>query len=144
EKKVHGARAVGLASDSDFFFRVFRVFRGFSSYLREAGLLLVLVALFGFLQWRTGSFLDAGNLRNLATDAAMLMFGTLGATLVILAGGIDISLGALMILSAAVAGLLWEQEYPFPLVVAVALLVGAAGGFLNAGLALLGRVHPIV
>jgi ABC-type sugar transport system ATPase subunit/ribose/xylose/arabinose/galactoside ABC-type transport system permease subunit len=112
--------------------------------VREAALLVVLAALFGVLQWQTGRFLAAGNVRNLATEAALLSFATVGATLVILAGGIDISLGALMILCAAVAGPLWEAGHPFPLVAAVALLVGGAGGFLNAGLSLLGRVHPIV
>jgi ABC-type sugar transport system ATPase subunit/ribose/xylose/arabinose/galactoside ABC-type transport system permease subunit len=116
----------------------------FASLIREAALLLVLLALFGYMQWRTGSFLDGGNVRNIATDAALLSFATVGATLVILAGGIDISLGALMILSASVAGPLWEKGYPFPLVAAVALGVGAAGGSLNAALSLLGRVHPIV
>ncbi len=58
--------------------------------------------------------------------------------------GIDISLGALMALSAAVAGTLWQQGWPLAAVIPVALLVGTAGGALNAGLTLLGRVHPIV
>ena len=62
----------------------------------------------------------------------------------ILAGGIDISLGALMALSAGVAGRLWERGYPVPLVFAVAVALGAAGGLLNVALSLLGRVHPIV
>jgi ABC-type sugar transport system ATPase subunit/ribose/xylose/arabinose/galactoside ABC-type transport system permease subunit len=113
-------------------------------WLRETALLVVLVALFGFLELRTGRFLHAGNLRNLATDAALLSFCAVGATLVILAGGLDISLGSLMALSAGVAGRLWEQGKPFPLVAALALSVGGAGGFLNAALTLLGRVHPIV
>jgi rhamnose transport system permease protein len=49
-----------------------------------------------------------------------------------------------MALSAGVAGRLWEQGYPLPLVAAVAIGIGAGGSLLNAGLSLAGRVHPIV
>jgi len=107
-------------------------------------LLGIVLLLFGLLQWRTGEFLRPENLRNVLTDAALLGFCAVGATVVILAGGLDISLGALMALSAGIAGRLWEQGYPLPVVAAVALAVGAGGSLLNAGLSLLGRVHPIV
>jgi rhamnose transport system permease protein len=103
--------------------------------VRDAALLVALAALVA---------VQPGNWENLATDAALLSFCAVGTTLVILAGGIDISLGALMALSAGVAGWLWEHGSPWPAVAAVAIAIGAAGGFLNAALSLLGRVHPIV
>ncbi len=112
--------------------------------VREVGLLALLVALFAALQWRTGTFLQANNLQSLATDAALLTFCALGPALVILAGGIDISLGSLMALSAAIAGGYWQAGRPLALVLPLALLVGAAGGLANALLTLAGRVHPIV
>jgi ribose/xylose/arabinose/galactoside ABC-type transport system permease subunit len=49
-----------------------------------------------------------------------------------------------MALSAAVAGTLWQDGRPLPLVIAAALAVGAAGGLANAALTVVGRVHPIV
>jgi ABC-type sugar transport system ATPase subunit/ribose/xylose/arabinose/galactoside ABC-type transport system permease subunit len=112
--------------------------------LREGGLLAVLVVLFALLQWQTGDFLAPEGLRDLATNAALLGFCAVGATLVILAGGLDISLGALMALSAGIAGQAWERGWPWPMVLALALGIGAAGGLLNASLSLIGRVHPIV
>jgi ABC-type sugar transport system ATPase subunit/ribose/xylose/arabinose/galactoside ABC-type transport system permease subunit len=111
---------------------------------REMALLLVIVVFFGLLQLLTGRFLQPENARNLLTDAALLTFCAVGAALVLLAGGLDISLGSLMALSAGVAGRLWEQGWPLPLALTVAVGVGAAGGALNAGLTLVGRVHPIV
>jgi ABC-type sugar transport system ATPase subunit/ribose/xylose/arabinose/galactoside ABC-type transport system permease subunit len=114
------------------------------AFLREGALVVVLLLLFAFLEWKTGRFLAAGNVQNLATDTALLSFCAVGAALVILSGGIDISLGALMALSAGVAGRLWEQEYPLPVVIATAVLVGGLGGMLNALLSIAGRVHPIV
>jgi ABC-type sugar transport system ATPase subunit/ribose/xylose/arabinose/galactoside ABC-type transport system permease subunit len=118
--------------------------QGGSSFLREAGLVLILAILFGVLEWQTGRFLARDQLLNLASDTALLAFCAVGAALVILAGGIDISLGALMALSAAVAGRLWEQGQPLPVVMSVALAVGALGGACNALLSLAGHVHPIV
>jgi ABC-type sugar transport system ATPase subunit/ribose/xylose/arabinose/galactoside ABC-type transport system permease subunit len=115
-----------------------------AGFLREGFLLLVLLALVGVLAWRTERFLEVQNLRNLVTDAALLSFCAVGAGLVILAGGIDISIGALMLLSAAVAGRLWEQGQAMPVVIAVAILIGGLGGLLNAALSLAGRIHPIV
>jgi ABC-type sugar transport system ATPase subunit/ribose/xylose/arabinose/galactoside ABC-type transport system permease subunit len=111
---------------------------------RETVLLVLLAVLFAGLQIHTGDFLNESTVRNLLVDSTLLGFCAVGAALVILGGGIDISLGALMALSAGIAGRLWEQGYPVTLVLAVAIAVGAAGGLLNAGLALLGRVHPIV
>jgi rhamnose transport system ATP-binding protein len=112
--------------------------------LREAALLALVLALFGLQQWRAGRVLEAGHLLDLATDTALLGFCALGAALVILAGGIDISLGSLMALSAAVAGSLWQEGWPLSAVLPVAVLVGGAGGLANAVLTLAGRVHPIV
>jgi ABC-type sugar transport system ATPase subunit/ribose/xylose/arabinose/galactoside ABC-type transport system permease subunit len=110
---------------------------------REAALCAIVVLFFALLQGLTGDFLQQEG-RTLLTETAVLSFAAVGAALVILAGGLDISLGSLMALSAGVAGRLWEQGYPLPVVVGTALLVGGAGGFLNAALSLLGRVHPIV
>jgi ABC-type sugar transport system ATPase subunit/ribose/xylose/arabinose/galactoside ABC-type transport system permease subunit len=111
---------------------------------REASLALLLLLLFGFLEWHTGRYLQPGNLRDLAIDTALLAFCATGAMLVILTGAIDISLGALMALSAAIAGTLWARGTPLPVAVGLAILIGGAGGLLNASLSLAGKVHPIV
>jgi rhamnose transport system ATP-binding protein len=118
--------------------------RGLVPLFREAGLLVVLVVMFALLQWHTGDFLQPARANTLAVEASLLGFVAVGTTMVILAGGLDISLGALMALSAAVGGRLWEQSWPWPVVVLLAVLVGGAGGVINAGVSLAGRVHPIV
>jgi ribose transport system ATP-binding protein/rhamnose transport system ATP-binding protein len=111
---------------------------------KQWGLALFVAAFFVGLHLKTGRFLQGDSVRSLLTEASLLGFCATGAMLVLLAGGLDISLGALMALSAGVAGRLWEQGQPLALVLVVALAVGAGGGALNAGLSLVGRVHPIV
>jgi ribose/xylose/arabinose/galactoside ABC-type transport system permease subunit len=112
--------------------------------LREAGLLGLLLVLFGVLCLRSGYTTTVGYLPSLATDAALLSVCALGSAMVLLVGGIDISLGSLMALSAGIAGQMWQEGRQFPQVLIVSLLVGALGGMLNAVLSILGRVHPIV
>jgi ABC-type sugar transport system ATPase subunit/ribose/xylose/arabinose/galactoside ABC-type transport system permease subunit len=115
-----------------------------SPLAREAALLVLLLLLAAFLQWRTGRLWTRPALQNIGSEAGLLCFAALGAGLVIVAGGIDISLGALMALSAGVAAGLWRDGWPVTVVLAAALATGAAGGLFNAVLSLVGRVHPIV
>src|SRR5207245_9873344 len=106
---------------------------------REIALLAIILVFVVLLQARTGQFLRGATLGNLMSDSVLLGCVAAGAGLVILAGGIDISLGSLMALSAVVAGTFWERGTQWPVVIAVALLVGAGGGFVNAALAHRGR-----
>lgn len=112
--------------------------------IREAALLLVLVVLLGGLELIRGNILTDAFFRNLLTDATLLGFCAIAATMVILVGGLDISLGALMALSAGIAGTLWESGLPGPMVFVIAIGVGGIGGCINGALSLWGRVHPIV
>ncbi|MFO0880513.1 MAG: ABC transporter permease, partial [Gemmataceae bacterium] len=115
--------------------------RGFPA---ELGLALFVAVFFGALHLITGRFLAADSIAGLLAEGSLLFVCAAGAMLVLVAGGLDISLGAIVALSAGVAGQLWEQGHPLSLVLPVAVLVGAAAGFLNAALAILGQVHPIV
>ena len=57
----------------------------------------------------------------------------LALTLVIITGGIDLSVGSMMGLAAVVLGALWRDAHlPMLLAAAIALVIGAAGGSLNA------------
>src|SRR5439155_12843877 len=60
-------------------------------------------------------------------------------TPVIISGGIDLSLGSLMGLSAVVFGMLWRDGWrdarlPIPVAAIATLLLGASAGLLNGGL----------
>lgn len=92
--------------------------------------LFVECAIFGV----TGrNFLSAANafeVTRLAVEVGLL---ALALTPIIVTGGIDLSVGSMMGLAAVVLGTLWRDAgVPLPLAVLVALLVGLAGGALNA------------
>lgn len=121
-----------------------RTLKAFPKLPEGLGLAAFVASWWVVLHLMTGQFLISRNLTGLAVDAALLSFCALAAALVLLAGGLDISLGALMALSAGVAGQLWESGYPLSIVLLVAAGVGGLGGALNGSLSYFGGVHPIV
>ena len=69
----------------------------------------------------------------------------LGQCLVILSGGIDLSVGAIVALAGMTfAGLQLEANWPWPLAVLAALLVGSAVGTANGLLVARARVQPFL
>ena len=78
----------------------------------------------------------------LAVEIGLL---SLAMTPVILTGGIDLSVGSMMGLAAVVFGAAWHDAgLPVPIAAAAALLVGLAGGAVNAGLIARLGVSPLI
>jgi rhamnose transport system permease protein len=65
-------------------------------------------------------------------------------TLIILTGGIDLSVGSTMALCAVMFGLCYRLHLPIAAGVAVTLIVGAAAGALNGIFVAYVRVHPLI
>src|ERR687888_294529 len=112
--------------------------------LDEAGVLvaLVLVALmFGALIGP--QFFRAANLELLARQTVIVCVAALGMTMVIVSGGIDLSVGSSVALSTVVVALVLQHHGP-SLAVAAALAIGAACGLVNGALITLLRVVPFI
>jgi rhamnose transport system substrate-binding protein len=79
------------------------------------------------------NFLTWGNFFELIRASVEVGLLALAMTPVIVSGGIDLSVGSMMGLAAVVFGAAWQDWHAPPVVAAsLALLVGAAGGVLNA------------
>jgi ribose transport system permease protein len=88
-----------------------------------------------------------GNFELTATvdNAAPLAFAALGQSLIMLTGGIDLSVGGLMDLTNGVAALTLTGSAGHILLWSViTVLIGAAGGLLNGVLVAFGRLQPIL
>lgn len=104
-------------------------------------LLALAVLVFGIMEPR---FLSWNNLTNLLTQSSSAIVAATGMTFVLLTAGVDLSLGALMFLCAAVAGKLALAGQPLPLCAAAMLACGALGGALNAAAIVWLRVLPFI
>ncbi len=68
----------------------------------------------------------------------------LGMTLVIITGGIDLSVGSLLALVSVTVGFSNHAGLPLPLAIAAGIGVGLAGGFFNGIMVTALRLHPLV
>jgi ribose transport system permease protein len=118
---------------------------GARRFVNERGVLvgLVLVALaFGVLIGP--QFFAAANLELMARQTVIVCVAALGMTMVIVSGGIDLSVGSIVALSTVVTALLLRQSVP-PLAAALgAVAAGALCGALNGLLVTQLRVVPFI
>lgn len=85
--------------------------------------------------------------RTIVNSGLTLSAASLGQTLVVLTGGIDLSLGPMVSLTNSVASAVTNKESPrnsMILAAVAALVVGAAGGLINGILVAYGRLQPII
>jgi ribose transport system permease protein len=108
--------------------------------------LFALVALFTLLS-PSGTFLSAGNIKNIGLDTAEILILATGETFILIAMGIDLSVGSVVVFSAVIAAEVLVNvsgtpsqvqnfEYPnlalgIALAVPAALCGGALWGFVN-------------
>jgi ribose transport system permease protein len=93
------------------------------------GPLIGLVLLCVFLSFATDTFLSVRNLLNVMDQITVLGVMAVGMTLVILIGGIDLSVGSVLALSGMVMGYVGDNRgWPFVIAILVALVVSAACG----------------
>lgn len=93
---------------------------------RELGLLVFIVVLTGFIQLRNPQFLTAENVNDLIVNASIMGALTVGMMMVMITGGIDLSLGAVIALSGMAAALV-VRDVPTTTPV-TALLIGTMTG----------------
>ena len=86
---------------------------------------IVVCLLFSVL---TGAFLTAPNLLNVIRQSAPLLIVASAMTLVITTGGIDLSVGSVLALVAALSATLLQLGVPWPIVILAMLMLGALIG----------------
>src|SRR5262245_65472821 len=81
------------------------------------------------------NFFGAANAAELVRLSVEIGLLALALTPVIITGGIDLSVGSMMGLSAVVFGILWRDAgFPIWIAALTVLVIGMIGGALNAGL----------
>ena len=98
----------------------------------NSGIIAVLVIISVILSFASPVFLTTDNLLSVLRQVSNNMYLALGMTLVIILGGIDLSVGTCVAMCGTLtAGLMVNQGMPMVLAIAVGLLLGTLAGFLN-------------
>lgn len=107
--------------------------------------LLVMLACFAFFAAYNTTFLSSGNITNILEGSAVLLVVSLGMTLVVAQGGIDLSVGVALDFGSAFA-IVAMKDYGAPWYVAIlcALAGGALVGLVNAFMVVRLSVSPFL
>lgn len=108
------------------------------------GPLLGLVLLAAVLSVLTPRFLDSNNLANVARQVSINAVIAAGMTIVILTGGIDLSVGSVLALSGAATAGLATGGAPLAVAVPAGLGLGLLLGVANGLLVTYGRIPPFI
>ncbi|OIK24639.1 substrate-binding domain-containing protein [Streptomyces malaysiense] len=118
---------------------------GLRRLLLDNGALTALIVLVVALSALSGDFLTTDNLLNIGVQAAVTAILAFGVTFVIVAAGIDLSVGSVAALSATV--LAWsatQHGVPVALAVVLAVATGVAAGLVNGFLIAYGKLPPFI
>ena len=123
-----------------------RLARGLSAVLGPLAALACVIAFFAIAERARGgdTFLSVRNLQTVANQTAPLIVAALGMTVIIISGGIDLSAGSALALSACVMARLLVDGYSPWLAVAGCLAAGALCGLVNGIAVSLLRVVPFI
>ena len=111
----------------------------------QTGLVVALVLIFAALSVTHPNFLTVPNLVNLIRQISINGILAAGVTYVLLAGGVDLSLGSVVALSGVVdASFAHPGEYPLVVPVLLGILAGACTGAINGLVVTRGAVAPFI
>ena len=113
---------------------------------RELGLILFILVASVFIQTQNSSFLTMVNLTDMLTNTSILAILAVGMMMVLITGGIGLSVGAVVALSG-MSSAVFIRDFPnIPVIVAVlvGLFVGLFSGLVLGLLIAKGRILPII
>jgi ribose transport system permease protein len=116
--------------------------------LQKAFLAIILVvlamAVFNLNPGTRSEFFSELNLVDLLKSSSIFMILAMGETVVLIAGGVDLSIGGMMALSGVVVIQLINAGVPIPVAIALCLLMGLAVGAINAFISVYQRAEPFI
>ena len=108
--------------------------------------LLFVIGIFSIKPDVRAVFLTGGNFKIIFTQTVIVAIGALGMTLIIVSGGIDLSVGSIVALTSVVGAKLLSLPQPWstPAVIAATVLAGGVVGAINGSLIAGLRMMPFI
>jgi ribose transport system permease protein len=105
---------------------------------------LSLILLFVALWIASPNFLTATNLSSVVRQTAVINIMALGMTIIIITGGIDLSVGSILGLAGLLGTMAMEAGASIPAGIAIGLLTGLVCGFLNGFMITQLKIAPLI
>jgi len=130
-----------IGNESKFTNKLKGYARSHSALLALFGVLIIIVI---FTSISSDVFFTAKNFRNILIQVSVLAVLAAGTTMLMVSGGIDLSIGAMMSFVGVVAGLMMINGIPLWISILGPLLLAALLGMMNGTLAAWSPSHPFV
>ena len=105
---------------------------------------LTLTVLFVVLCILSPHFLTSTNLSSVVRQTAVINIMALGMTLVIISGGIDLSVGAILAMGGLFGTMAMKAGQPIPVAILVGIAMGCVCGFINGLLTTKLKINPFI
>ena len=105
---------------------------------------LTLTVLFILLCILSPHFLTSTNLSSVVRQTAVINIMALGMTLVIISGGIDLSVGAILAMGGLFGTMAMKAGQPIPVAILVGITMGCVCGFINGLLTTKLKINPFI
>jgi ribose/xylose/arabinose/galactoside ABC-type transport system permease subunit len=116
----------------------------FSLFMKRYGIVFVMIAMFVILSFASPSFLSVNNITNVLSTVALNGVLAMGMVIVITAGGIDLSIGAMLALASTTVGVMLKMTGNNLIACAAAVLICTILGFVNGTLVAGFNMFPFV
>lgn len=113
---------------------------------REVTLILLIIGLIIVVSIRAPGFIDSRNVERIINDTSILIMVAIGQFLVILTGGIDLSVASTIAFSGMAASMLnqYFPTIPIPVILILGIIIGLLMGLFNGVLVAKGKLPPII
>ena len=111
---------------------------------QEVGVFIILAAMVLFLAVYTMTFLAGTNISNILRDFSWIAIAAFGECMIVITGGIDLSVGSVMGLSGLITAMLFARDMPIPVAVAGGLATGLLVGLVNGLMITKGKLPPFI
>lgn len=117
-----------------------------TAFLTKYGIYFILLTMIVILSFLSSNFFTLNNLLNILRQVSISGIIAMGMTIILLTGGIDLSVGSLMALAGVIAATFAHPEphHNVILVILLALVVGAVCGIVNGIIVAFMRVNPFI
>lgn len=112
--------------------------------LRQIGILVALLVIGLVFSFLTPTFLTMSNLQNIAVQSSITAILGIGMTLIIISGGIDLSIGPIVALVTVVVATILLQGTPIWLAIAIGLGIGVLCGLFNGSIIAYLGMQPFI
>lgn len=105
---------------------------------------LTLIALFVGLAIASPHFLTSTNLSSVVRQTAVINIMALGMTLIIISGGIDLSVGAILAMGGLLGAMAMERGASIPVGISIGIVTGMFWGLVNGFLTTRLKINPFI